>query len=308
VWHNRNGSTNHAGTTFTVKGIPAGAAKVEVFRYDSWVQTNAGDTGTPAPYRSVTVSGQTSVTIDNLPAEETIMFLAAGGTPGRSTYNGPHKIPGRTEAEDYDNGGEGVAYHDSDAVNNGGAYRTDGVDVKTTGDAQGGGYDVGWTETGEWMEYTIDSIKADKYDIRLRVGSAITGAQVRVKLDGAALGTISVPNLGNWNDKQIVAISGVTLAAGTNKILRLEIAGSGADINWIEVVKAATTGAGFAGRQALAGKAQMVEIISLDGRVVARGPVNLLSRTDGMPLGKGIYIVQHKGNNLTIRQSIIMGR
>jgi len=96
VWHNRADHTNHAGTTYTVTGIPSGSTKIEVFRYNSWTQTAAGDTGTPLPYRTVAVSGRTSVTIDNLPTEETLMFLASSGTSSaRSVYDPSQKIPGR---------------------------------------------------------------------------------------------------------------------------------------------------------------------------------------------------------------------
>jgi hypothetical protein len=245
-----------------------------------------------------------------VPDHPLIIECSAGTPPARSAYNGPHKIPGRVEAEDYDNSGEGTAYHDSDSVNNGGGYRTDGVDVKTTADAQGGGYDVGWTQTGEWMEYTIDSIKADKYDIRLRVGSAVDGAQVRVKLDGATLGTVNVPNLGNWTDKQTITIAGVTLAAGTKKILRLEIIGGGADINWIEFAKATATGARLAPRTSTPLSAQMVEILSLDGRVVARQSLNDRNRMDvgSMALGAGIYFIRRHGQTVSDRQMIIVNK
>ncbi|MDO8686315.1 MAG: hypothetical protein Q7J78_06575 [Clostridiales bacterium] len=36
---------------------------------------------------------------------------------------------GTIQAENFDNGGEGVAYHDSDATNSGGQYRSTGVDI-----------------------------------------------------------------------------------------------------------------------------------------------------------------------------------
>ena len=44
----------------------------------------------------------------------------------------PLAIPGTIQAEDYDLGGEGVAYHDTTAGNSGGAYRQDGVDIETS--------------------------------------------------------------------------------------------------------------------------------------------------------------------------------
>jgi hypothetical protein len=225
------------------------------------------------------------------------VWQVGSGSVPQLAYNGPHEIPGRTEAEDYDSGGEGVAYHDSDAVNSLGQYRQDGVDVKTTGDTQGGGFDVGRTSDGEWLEYTIDSVKAGDYDILLRCGSAIAGAQVRVKLDGATLGTVTVPNLGNWYDKQTVTIAGVTLTAGTKKVLRLEIVGGGADINWIEFAKATAAGAGFAGRHATVGTSEMVEVLSLDGRVVEKAPAvnGRISTVGTMSSRAGIYFIRQSG-------------
>ena len=50
---------------------------------------------------------------------------------GGPTPYKPHPVPGRIEAEDYDLGGEGVAYHDTTAGNTGGAYRDDDVDIES---------------------------------------------------------------------------------------------------------------------------------------------------------------------------------
>jgi len=42
-------------------------------------------------------------------------------------------LPGTVNATNYDNGGEGVAYHDTEAANQGGQYRpADGVDIEAT--------------------------------------------------------------------------------------------------------------------------------------------------------------------------------
>src|SRR5258708_5262982 len=60
------------------------------------------------------------------------------------------QLPGLWQAEAFDNGGEGVAYHDTTAVNEGGAFRNTGVDIEPTLDV-GGGYNVGWTHAGEWL-------------------------------------------------------------------------------------------------------------------------------------------------------------
>ncbi|MDB5103642.1 MAG: C-terminal target protein, partial [Fibrobacteres bacterium] len=63
-------------------------------------------------------------------------------------------LPGRLQAEDYRGGGEGIGYHDLTTVNSGGQYRTDGVDIQATTDA-GGGYNVGWIQAGEWLDYDV---------------------------------------------------------------------------------------------------------------------------------------------------------
>src|SRR5690606_36778377 len=64
--------------------------------------------------------------------------------------------PTRIEAENFDEGGPEIAYHDNDPANRGGAYRNEGVDIQSTTDT-GGGFNLGWIEQpGEWLEYTID--------------------------------------------------------------------------------------------------------------------------------------------------------
>src|SRR6185295_4181981 len=66
-----------------------------------------------------------------------IAFTAVGGAP--TPFGGtPWPIPGTVQAENFDNGGEGTAYHDNDSVNNGGAYRPTGVDIEATTDGGGG--------------------------------------------------------------------------------------------------------------------------------------------------------------------------
>ena len=93
---------------------------------------------------------------------------------GQQPYPGPgaHLIPGKLEVEDYDTGGEGVAYHDSTLGNYGDQYRSDNVDIEAASDT-GGGYSVGWTERGEWLSYTVNVAQTARYDIQVRVASAV---------------------------------------------------------------------------------------------------------------------------------------
>ncbi len=113
------------------------------------------------------------------------------GTPYQDARypGGPQKIPGRVQCAYYDRGGEGVAYHDSDAKNNGSGalnpadgtylnqFRMDeGVDISYTkfhDQIDNSPYDlvlppedqlyVGWTEPGEWFNLTVQVASAGLY-------------------------------------------------------------------------------------------------------------------------------------------------
>ena len=76
-------------------------------------------------------------------------------------YKGVLSIPGAIEAENYDLGGHNNAYSDNDYDNQGGEYREDGVDVVTNDN----GYAVGYTEAGEWLEYTVNVEAEDVYTV-----------------------------------------------------------------------------------------------------------------------------------------------
>ena len=92
----------------------------------------------------------------------------------RHPYKGSPFTVGQTiQAEDYDSGGEGAAYHDLDATNRGGQYRLDsGVDVESIS----GGYDIGYGQAGEWTEYTVTIPTAGTYTAAFTVRGPVSGA------------------------------------------------------------------------------------------------------------------------------------
>jgi hypothetical protein len=159
--------------------------------------------------------------------------------PQRSAYK-VMNIPGKIQAEDYDNGGQGTAYSDADATNNGNGYRNDGVDMEATGDA-GGGYNVGWTNNGEWMEYSLANVASGTYNINLRVAAPAAGSILQVVLGGVNLGTRTVNATGGWQSWTTLTISNVVITASSNKILRLNIGGGNLNVNWVEFAAVATS-------------------------------------------------------------------
>jgi len=165
--------------------------------------------------------------------------VAAGEGPFGGTAAA---IPGTVQSENYDTGGEGVAYHDAEVANQGGQYRTtDGVDVETTSDA-GGGYDIGWNNTGEWQRYTVNVSTAGAYTVTFRVanGTTANGTFHLQNAGGTNLsGTVTVTPSGGWQTWKNVTAN-VTLPAG-QQILQLSDDGGNYNINFMTFASAGGT-------------------------------------------------------------------
>ena len=92
--------------------------------------------------------------------------------PSSTPFNGTAApIPGLIEAENFDNGGEGVAYHDLTAGNSGGAYRQTDVDIASASDA-GGGYTLAYVSGGEWLKYSVSVTATANYTLDARVATS----------------------------------------------------------------------------------------------------------------------------------------
>ena len=146
---------------------------------------------------------------------------------GDPFYGAPMTAPGTIEAEDFDLGGSGVSYNDGDSTNNGEKYRPlEEVDIESTSDV-GGGYNVGWLASGEWLEYTIDvtSIETADYVLSARVASPNSGGAFFVEFDGVnETGTLNVPNTGDWQNWTTISTT-ITLEPGV-QLMRFNRAGS----------------------------------------------------------------------------------
>ncbi|MGA3268565.1 MAG: glycoside hydrolase family 3 C-terminal domain-containing protein [Verrucomicrobiota bacterium] len=145
-------------------------------------------------------------------------------------------LPGRIEAANYDTGGEGVAYYNTTVGNPGGAYRSDDVGIQLTSDT-GGGYNVGWLDNGEWLEYTVNPPDPSAiYSISVRVAAPAAGGQLRVRLNGTVLRAVSIPNTGGYQNWQTVTLPNVPVQGGIgSQALRLEVLNNGFNIHWIEL-------------------------------------------------------------------------
>ena len=151
---------------------------------------------------------------------------------------GPFALPGTLQMEFYDKGGEGAAYHDSEIENRGDAnYRTsDGVDIVNGNN----GKVIGYTNTGEWVEFTVNIKEAGTYDYKATVSSGTTNSGFSINLRNGntitKLADVKVPQTGNndWGTyKDVEGTLSQPLEAG-EQILRFTITGSNCNIDKIK--------------------------------------------------------------------------
>ena len=159
---------------------------------------------------------------------------------GTKPYSGtPAALPGRIEFENYDLGGNGVAYFDTASGNTGTVYRADGVDIQATSDT-GGGYNLGWVKPTEWLNYTVAVAASGSYAVDVRVASYGAGGTFHIEVDGAnKTGTMTVPNTGGWQTWRTITVASVSLGAGSH-VVRVVMDSAGAtgsvgNFNWFAV-------------------------------------------------------------------------
>jgi len=123
---------------------------------------------------------------------------------------------------DYDLGRDGFAYHDQlsqnihdgetrwSVWNEGRQYRNDGVDIGSSED----GYYVGWTDSGEWLQYTLQVEESGVYDLQLRTAGEAGLITIEINNEVVAE-SISLPNSKNWSES---TIEGIELLQGEVQI------------------------------------------------------------------------------------------
>lgn len=197
---------------------------------------------------------------------------AQAGYAGKPWHDSIQVIPGKVECEKYDAGGEGIAYHDADSVNNGSGklnpndgtyYNTfrinEGVDISYT---KAGGTDdnpynkvepkmkqlyVGWTDPGEWTRYTVDVKETGFYEGTVMYTANADG-KIAIDVDGKPwLEPALIPSTFNaadplgwrqwhhWN-KQLI-FSRLKLTKGKHVLTLKTVEKGGMNYDFIEFLK-----------------------------------------------------------------------
>jgi beta-glucanase (GH16 family) len=145
-----------------------------------------------------------------------------------------HAIPGSFNAVEYNYGGEGVAYHDAEAANQGPAAaprHNEGVDTEL---GDNGNPDVGWIISGEWLNYSISVAETKTYAVNVRNGSGSTATSIgpiHLIVNGTERTTVPVGSTGAWNTfvDKIVNIDLTT----ADTLLRIEMGAGNFNISEI---------------------------------------------------------------------------
>jgi uncharacterized protein involved in high-affinity Fe2+ transport len=258
-----------AGTYTVGLRIAAPSAVADGLHIDNSAGTNlSGSVSIPATggYQTWTTitttvtlpAGTQTLTVDQDNGGWNINFLAFGlnssggggtGTGGSGTdapYGGTAAaVPGNVLAENYDTGGQSVAYNVTSVNGSDNAYRSDGVDLETTTDTGGGANDLGWTAAGQWFKYTVNVATAGTYTVgvRLAAPSAVTdGLHIDNSAGTNLSGSINVPATGGWQTWTTVTAT-VTLPAGT-QTLTVDQDNAGWNINYLSFTASSGGGGG----------------------------------------------------------------
>jgi hypothetical protein len=224
VPNTRNWSTY---TTVGVKGINLTGGKHTL----RLVFTRNGSAGYVGNFNRMSFArvGSTTTPTPSKPASTTSPFKTFNLAAGTATT---------IQAEDFDNGANGVAYRDLTAANEGKQYRNTAVDIEKTVDS-GGGYDVGYMKQGEWLDYTVNVTKAGKFNLDTRIASLYNTSAFHIEVDGKNVtGSVKFANTGSFQKWTTIRKTGIALTAGKH-VIKLVVDSTGGhkfagNVNWIK--------------------------------------------------------------------------
>ncbi|MFW5960122.1 MAG: carbohydrate-binding protein [Chitinivibrionales bacterium] len=258
-----------------------------------------------------------SVTLD----AQSVSTLAGSGEvvniPQTPYNDSPHQIPGRIEAEEYDNGGEGSAYHEENSEGNQGdaTFRDDQVDIEVTGD-ETGDYNICYILNNEWLEYTVTVDETREYSLDLRVANEGDAKSLHVEVDSVDVtGPVEIPGTEGWQNWTTVNAGDIELSQGEHEI-RLAFDSDYINLNYMEwhiptkieynnsakseMLPVSFAGAGF--RISLKGNFTY-RITSIKGEMIEAGKGRNSLRI-GAGLAQGVYMLSVESDLRTFNRKI----
>ncbi|PSL23302.1 carbohydrate-binding protein [Chitinophaga ginsengisoli] len=230
-----SGSLNIGSTQkLTATILPANATN----KAKNWTSSNPAIATVDTSGKVTTIApGIVTITVTTVDGNKTASCIDTVKASNNAYGGTPAAIPGKIEAENFDNGGQGLAYSDADPTNSGGLYRSEGVDVEACSD---GGYDVGYIAAGEWLNYTVNITTPGTYTLQTRIASPYGSRRLHVELDGVNIsGTINVPNTNGWQTFQTLTATTPALTTGI-KTLRIVMETDGFNLDYLTLTRTGT--------------------------------------------------------------------
>ena len=200
----------------------------------------------------------------------------------RAPYKSVVDIPGVVQAENFDQGGEGLSFHDSDSNDEGDAnYRNDneGLDLVKGNN----GTAIGYTAKNEWTEYTVNVTEAGDYSFEATCsnGSSSTGGFSISLVSGSTvtkIGDVKVTTTGGWNTYSVMTGKLTKKLSTGNQILRFTITDGNCNIDKVKFICNTT------GIQTISVVPNSVNVYNLYG-------VKVGTMAGWQSLPRGIYVV-----------------
>ena len=223
-------------------------------------------------------------------------------------------IPGKVEAENYDEGGHNKAFYDNDRENQGKAYREDEVDVvdisdSKCGDAACTGYAIGYTNEGEWVEYTVNVTADAKYDITANVATAFETAGMQLFVDDKAItDAITFEKVDSvFTTYKVVKVGSAELTKGEH-VLKLLITGSYLNVDWIQFTDPnAPPTIGMASVRLATQSATLYNVFGVTGKFLGRVDnvgTGLSEALKTAGFAQGVYMVRGVGQAKAMRVQV----
>lgn len=273
-------------TLVTLTAKTAATSEKTIAKVDVYANNLLIGTLTEAPYTlqyTPTVSGTHYITAIATDSEGKVKTSAKKGlkvNSKRIPYNNgnPISLPGIIQAENFDKGGEGFTFHDSDSKNEGDAsYRTDneGLDL-VKGNS---GTAIGYTANGEWTEYTVNVKEPGEYSFEATCsnGSSSNGGFTINTVKGTAvtqIGKVTVTPTGGWDTYKVMSGKLTKNLAEGEQILRFTISGANCNIDKVKFICTLNTGI----QTVVTAQPERTVIYNLKGQKVDEGYKGIIIR------------------------------
>jgi hypothetical protein len=223
-------------------------------------------------------------------------------------------IPGKIEAENYDEGGHNKSFYDKDRENQGKAYREDEVDVVAIDDSKCGdvactGYAIGYTQDDEWLEYTVNVTDDATYDITANIATAYETSAMQLFIDGEEITeSVVAPKVDTvWTTYKVIDVGSVELKKGEH-VLKLLVTGGYLNVDWIQFTDPNNpTAVANRGMRVVPQKAIAYNVFGVTGKFLGRidnAQANLSAALKLAGFANGMYILRGVDHSKPVRVQV----